>query len=65
MRSMLRAPGRPSSGPTIDVRNVKRELRGHLGLIDWFLSQRGGRINGYVRALYSGLTTLAAADLVA
>ena len=44
---------------------VGRELRGHLGLIDWFLSQRGGRINGYVRALYSGLTTLAAADLVA
>ena len=50
---------------TLRTSIVGRELRGHLGLIDWFLSQRGGRINGYVRALYSGLTTLAAADLVA
>jgi dTDP-4-dehydrorhamnose reductase len=49
---------------TLRTSIVGRELRGHLGLIDWFLSQRGGRINGYVRALYSGLTTLAAADLV-
>jgi dTDP-4-dehydrorhamnose reductase len=39
-------------------------LRGHLGLIDWFLSQRGNRVNGYARALYSGLTTIATADLV-
>jgi dTDP-4-dehydrorhamnose reductase len=50
---------------TLRTSIVGRELRGHLGLIDWFLSQRGGRISGYVRALYSGLTTLAAADLVA
>ena len=50
---------------TLRTSIVGRELRGHLGLIDWFLSQRGGRINGYARALYSGLTTLAAADLVA
>jgi dTDP-4-dehydrorhamnose reductase len=50
---------------TLRTSIVGRELRGHLGLIDWFLSQRGGRINGYTRALYSGLTTLAAADLVA
>ena len=50
---------------TLRMSIVGRELRTHLGLIDWFLSQRGGRVNGYVRALYSGLTTIAAADLVA
>ena len=50
---------------TLRTSIIGRELRGHLGLIDWFLSQRGGRINGYVRALYSGLTTVAMADLIA
>jgi len=50
---------------TLRTSIVGRELRGHLGLIDWFMTQRGPRINGYARALYSGLTTLAMADLVA
>jgi dTDP-4-dehydrorhamnose reductase len=50
---------------TLRTSIVGRELRGHLGLIDWFLSQRGGRVKGFVRALYSGLTTTAMADLVA
>ena len=50
---------------TLRTSIVGRELRGHLGLLDWFLSQRGRRINGYARALYSGLTTLAMADLIA
>jgi dTDP-4-dehydrorhamnose reductase len=50
---------------TLRTSFVGRELRGHLGLIDWFLSQRACRVNGYVRALYSGLTTLAMADLIA
>jgi len=50
---------------TLRTSIVGRELRGHLGLIDWFLSQRGRRVSGFVRALYSGLTTIAMADLVA
>jgi dTDP-4-dehydrorhamnose reductase len=50
---------------TLRTSIVGRELRTHLGLIEWFLSQRGGRVNGYARALYSGLTTIAATDLVA
>jgi dTDP-4-dehydrorhamnose reductase len=49
---------------TLRLSIVGRGLRGHLGLIDWFLSQRGRRVNGYVHALYSGLTTIAAAELV-
>jgi dTDP-4-dehydrorhamnose reductase len=50
---------------TLRTSFVGRELRGHLGLMDWFMSQRGGRIKGYVRALYSGLTTLTMANLIA
>ena len=64
-RSKLLGEVTAPNGLTLRTSIVGRELREHLGLIDWFLSQRGGRINGYARALYSGLTTLAAADLVA
>ena len=50
---------------TLRTSIVGRELRGHLGLIDWFLAQRGRRVNGYVRALYRGLTTITMAHLIA
>jgi dTDP-4-dehydrorhamnose reductase len=63
-RSKLLGEVTASHALTLRTSIVGRELRGHLGLIDWFLSQRGGRINGYVRALYSGLTTITLADLV-
>jgi dTDP-4-dehydrorhamnose reductase len=43
---------------------VGRELRGNAGLVEWFMSQRGGSATGYAGALYSGLTTGALADLV-
>ena len=43
---------------------VGHELRDRRGLIEWCLGQRGGHIRGFVRALYSGLTTSAMADLV-
>lgn len=54
-----------SDALTLRTSFVGRELRGHLGLIDWFLAQRGCRVHGFVKALYSGLTTLAMADLIA
>jgi dTDP-4-dehydrorhamnose reductase len=50
---------------TVRMSVIGRELRGHLGLIDWFLSQRGRRVSGFARAVYTGLTTIALADLVA
>ena len=48
---------------TLRMSIVGRELRGHLGLIDWFLSQCARPVKGYSGALYSGLTTIATADL--
>jgi dTDP-4-dehydrorhamnose reductase len=35
---------------------IGRELKNHLGLIDWFLAQNNA-IHGYKRAIYSGFTT--------
>lgn len=50
---------------TIRSSIIGHELAGRLGLLEWFLAQRGGRVRGFARALYSGLTSLAMADLVA
>jgi dTDP-4-dehydrorhamnose reductase len=42
---------------------IGRELSGHRSLLDWFLAQECGRVRGYRRAIYSGLTTLELARL--
>jgi dTDP-4-dehydrorhamnose reductase len=55
------------SGPgclTIRSSIVGRELRGRSSLVEWFLSQRGGRATGFAGALYTGLTTNVMSDLV-
>jgi dTDP-4-dehydrorhamnose reductase len=43
---------------TITLRTsiIGQEIKNHLGLIDWFLSQTG-TITGYQRAIYTGFTT--------
>lgn len=43
---------------------IGRELGTAHSLVDWFLAQHGGRIKGYTRALYSGLTTMEMARVV-
>jgi dTDP-4-dehydrorhamnose reductase len=43
---------------------IGRELGTAHSLVDWFLSQRGGRVKGYRRAIYSGFTTLEMARIV-
>jgi len=51
---------------TLRASLIGREIEpAHHGLIEWFLAQRGHRVRGYDRALFSGLTTVAAADLIA
>jgi dTDP-4-dehydrorhamnose reductase len=49
---------------TLRTSIVGRELRGRHSLFDWFLSQRGKTVKGYRGALYSGMTTGAAASVV-
>ena len=58
--------GEVSAGDSLTLRTsiIGQELRGHHGLIDWFLAQRGGRAKGFANAQFSGLTTLDFAELV-
>jgi dTDP-4-dehydrorhamnose reductase len=63
-RSKLLGEIAGSGALTLRTSIVGRELRKHRGLIDWCIAQRGRRIKGYARALYTGLTTSAMADLV-
>lgn len=50
---------------TIRTSMVGRELHSANGLIEWFLNQQGKRVPGYTRAIFSGLTTIALAKLLA
>jgi dTDP-4-dehydrorhamnose reductase len=44
---------------TLRTSIIGRELGAGLGLVEWFLSNAGGRVSGYRNAVYSGLTTRA------
>ncbi|MGQ9682053.1 MAG: dTDP-4-dehydrorhamnose reductase family protein [Anaerolineae bacterium] len=50
---------------TLRTSIVGRELRGRVGLVEWFLSQRGCKVQGYRQAIFSGLTTIELAEVVA
>lgn len=56
------------SGPgvvTLRLSLIGRELESRRGLVEWFLSQRGGRVRGYTHAFFSGVTTRVAAGAIA
>ncbi len=42
---------------TIRTSIIGRELLTQNGLVEWFLSNRGKKVDGYERAIFSGLTT--------
>lgn len=50
---------------TIRTSMIGRELVGSHGLIEWFLSQAGKQVRGFRRAVFSGFTTQALADIIA
>ncbi|HET8629328.1 MAG TPA: SDR family oxidoreductase [Thermomicrobiales bacterium] len=50
---------------TIRTSLIGRELSTSQGLIEWFLSRRGGAVPGFRRAIFSGLTTSALAEAIA
>ena len=48
----------PPHSITLRTSIIGRELKTHLGLIEWFLSQKDGdTIHGYKRAVFTGFTT--------
>ena len=49
---------------TIRSSIIGHELGSRSGLLEWFLSQAGRRVNGYRRAIYSGFTTAEMARIV-
>jgi dTDP-4-dehydrorhamnose reductase len=53
--------------PALTLRTsiIGRELRTRHGLVEWFLGQRGLTIRGFSRAVFSGLTTLQLARVIA
>src|SRR6185369_12309168 len=50
---------------TIRKSVVGRELSGRSGLLEWLLASRGGRVRGFTRAVFSGLTTAELATTIA
>ena len=50
---------------TIRTSMIGREIRTTSGLVEWLLSHRHGRVKGYTRAIFSGLTTQALAVVLA
>lgn len=57
--------GEIAAGKAVTIRTsiIGHSLSGNRSLIDWFLSQRGGKVKGYAEALYTGLTTGVIAEL--
>jgi dTDP-4-dehydrorhamnose reductase len=42
---------------TLRTSIIGRELENRTGLLEWFLGQRGGRVKGFARVIWSGVTT--------
>jgi dTDP-4-dehydrorhamnose reductase len=55
---LLGEVGGPSA-LTLRTSIIGRELDSSLGLVEWFLGQRGRHVSGYTNAIFSGLTTAA------
>lgn len=49
---------------TLRTSIIGHELRGKLGLIEWFLTQEG-KVRGFTRAIYSGFPTVEFAHIIA
>lgn len=49
---------------TIRTSIIGRELRTRHSLVEWFLSNRGKSVKGFVNAIYSGFPTIVFADII-
>jgi dTDP-4-dehydrorhamnose reductase len=50
---------------TLRTSIIGRELTGHRSLLDWFLSQKGKKVRGFRKVIYSGITSNEMANVVA
>jgi len=63
-RSKLLGEVAGENAVTLRTSIIGRELRNTSGLLEWFLANRGRRVRGYRRVVYSGITTREAARVV-
>lgn len=49
---------------TVRTSIIGRELETANSLVDWFLSNEGGKVKGFVNAIYSGFPTIIFADIM-
>lgn len=64
-RSKLLGEISESGALTLRTSIIGRELASGNGLIEWLLAQRGGSVQGYEASIFSGLTTISLAQVVA
>ncbi|MBV9959025.1 MAG: SDR family NAD(P)-dependent oxidoreductase, partial [Acidobacteria bacterium] len=50
---------------TLRTSIIGRELGTAHSLVEWFLSNRGGKVKGFQHAIYSGFPTIVMADIIA
>jgi dTDP-4-dehydrorhamnose reductase len=50
---------------TIRTSFIGRELLSTNGLLEWFITNRGGRVDGWVNAIFNGFTTLHLSRIIA
>jgi dTDP-4-dehydrorhamnose reductase len=50
---------------TVRTSIIGRELNTSNALVEWFLSNKGGNVRGYKKAIFSGYTTIALSNIVA
>ena len=50
---------------TLRTSIIGRELNSSNGLLEWFISQKGGTVNGWANAIFSGFTTLHLSRVIA
>jgi dTDP-4-dehydrorhamnose reductase len=50
---------------TLRTSMIGREIRTRSGLVEWFISHRGGSVRGFERALYTGFTTATLSRIIA
>lgn len=59
--------GEVANGNSLTIRTsiIGRELASGHSIVEWFLANRGKKVNGYVNAVYSGFPTLCMAQIIA
>lgn len=50
---------------TLRTSIIGREIKSAHSLVEWFLSNRGGKVKGFAKAIYSGFPTIIMAEIIA